>query len=56
MKVNEGKNWLENKLKKDVKMSLPLVLKNHSPRCTAVRVYGARFGIILNKFSSVFPR
>jgi len=43
MEVNKAKNGMKNKMKKDVKMSLLLVLKNHSPRRTAGRVYGAGF-------------
>jgi len=44
MEVIEGENWMKNKMKKDKKISLPLVLKNHSPRRTVGRVYGAAFG------------
>ena len=47
---------MENKMKKDVKMSLPLVLKNRSPRRTTGCVYGAGYRIIFSKFSSEFSR
>ena len=47
---------MENKMKQDVKMSLPLVLKNRSPRRTASHAYGDGWSCILSKVSSGFSR
>ena len=51
MDVNEGKDWMENNMNKEVKMSLLLVLKNRSPRRC---LYGVGFSSVFSKFSSGF--
>jgi len=43
MEVNEGKNWMKNKMKEGVKMGLLLALKNYSSKLAAGRVNLARF-------------
>ena len=54
MEVNEGKNWMKNKMKEGVKMGLLLALKNYSSKLAAGRVNLARFSWVLTEISSGF--